>query len=678
MKWILRGLGLVVVMVLVAGVSLLFLPMERLARIATDQLSAQTGRDVTISGDVALTVWPVLGLNAERLEIGGPRWSTEGPMVQADRVAIGVDARRLIGGDVHITGVELVRPTIRLEQKADGRASWELDEATAPERTGSKDGDDGAEPAAPTASRTTPAQDASRALHIERVRVTDATFIFDAEGEDLIRYDRIDLDLDWPNPDAPVVLAAQVQPAGTPIAVNAEVADIRALADGAQQPVSFRMQAGADSLSFDGSASMEGPLTGQLRLQTGDTDDFLRALGLNAVDLPPALGRSVDLASAVSLTPEGSVSLRELVIDLDGNVLRGAVDLDLADTPEVRAQLDAGDLDLRPVVAEPASKSSDKTSQTSKDTPQAAKPKRASKPATGSGGWPNDPIDASGLSSFNGTISLTANSVDLGTLKLGPTRTVLRNKRSRMVFELREIAAYGGSVKGEFVVNNRNGLSVGGRINAANLQMQPVLRDTIDVDRLTGAADLQMSFLGVGETVDAIMNSLSGDGRLSVGTGTILGLDLDRLMRGGDVGGGTTIFDSLSGTWSIKDGVMFNDDLLLQLKNYEARGDGQVGLVAQTLDYTFTPVALRANSGQGLAIPIRLHGQWSDVSVRPDIEAALDQRVDVEVKKLEEDAKQKVDQKLDEADKKLDDLIDEAGSSLEDEIKDRLLRKLFD
>ena len=73
------------------------------------------------------------------------------------------------------------------------------------------------------------------------------------------------------------------------------------------------------------------------------------------------------------------------------------------------------------------------------------------------------------------------------------------------------------------------------------------------------------------------MNSISGSGVVKFGKGTIIGIDLDRLMRSGQVGGGTTVFDALGATFTMDAGVLRNDDLLLKLSAYEARGEGRVG-----------------------------------------------------------------------------------------------------
>jgi hypothetical protein len=75
-------------------------------------------------------------------------------------------------------------------------------------------------------------------------------------------------------------------------------------------------------------------------------------------------------------------------------------------------------------------------------------------------------------------------------------------------------------------MNGRGGLSVGGDLKVAHMAMQPLLMDLADYERLIAVGDLRLKFLGVGNTMDAIMRSLSGDGSFTLGQGEILGLDL--------------------------------------------------------------------------------------------------------------------------------------------------------
>ncbi len=653
MKWIARLIGFVVILVLVALVSLFFLPADRIARLAADQIRAATGRDVTISGDVSMTLWPVLGVSLGGLEVGNAEWSEQGPMLTAENAAVGVDAMALLRREIRITNIEATRPTIQLESRQDGRASWVFTDASGE---------------AQIETEVDPAERTPQSVWIEKLKVTDATLIYDAEGSDIVSYSGVDLTLDWPEQLGAAEVAATLRPAGTDVNVQANIGGFAGFIAGQVQMVNATISAGNGSLSLDGRASTAGEVAGRLSLDMPSTDAFLAALGLAQPGLPQGLGQSVNLGADLTLTADRRLSLRDLTVDLGGNNLSGAADISLNGTPQVNAQFNAGALDLRSATGSDAGSSSGAGADN----------------ASSGSGWPTSNIDASGLAAFNGEIALTAGSIDLGTFKLGQTRTLLRNDNSRMVFELREVAAYGGTVTGEFVMNNRSGLSVGGKINASSIDIQAVLTDGAGVDRLTGDANANMNFLGSGQSVDAIMKSLSGKGSITLGQGTIIGIDLDKLMRSGQTGGGTTVFDSLGATWAIEQGVMRNEDLLLKLANYEARGEGQVGLGAQTIDYTFTPVALRANSGNGIAIPVRILGPWSDVSIRPDLEAAIDlnlgAKIDEEKAKLEAQAKEAVRAKVAEELNITDtgqDLEDAAKQKLEDEVK-RGLRKLFD
>ncbi|ABG31285.1 AsmA family protein [Roseobacter denitrificans] len=650
MKWVFRFFGLIFALVVLLVVTVFFLPADRLARIATEQLSATTGRDVAINGDVALTFWPVLGVSANDLEVGNAAWAEQGPMLQAANAAIGVDVMALLRGDIRITNVEAHSPTIRLEQRLDGRASWEFTNA---EDTAQITTSTDASTDAPAAMA-----DESRTISIERLSVTNATLVYDAEGSDLVTLAGVDLALDWPDPGGPAEISATVRPADVPVRIAAQIEGFGDFIAGETRGVNATVAVPSGELSLDGRASTAGAVAGAVSFSAGNTEAFLAALGLPGIALPPKLGAQIDMRTDLTLTPDRQLALRDLVLDLHGNRLTGAADVSLNGTPNVNVQLAAGDLDLRPV-------------QTASGSSGSSVGQSGAEPA--SDGWSKSPIDASALASFNGDIALSANSIDLGQFKLGTTQTVLRNDNSRMVFELRQVSAYGGQVTGEFVVNNRSGLSVGGRMNVAGMQMQPLLKDAVEFDRLTGQGDVQLSFLGAGNSVHAIMNSLSGNGGLNIARGTIEGINLDQLLRGG-ASSGTTIFDDLSATWNIKDGVLRNDDLLLQLKNYSASGEGQIGLGKRTLNYTVTPIALRANSGNGVAIPVRFRGPWSDVSITPDLEAALDLNLDQERRDLEDRAKSEVSERLG--------IKQEEGKSTEDAIKDKvkdeLLRKLFD
>ncbi|MEM6304223.1 MAG: AsmA family protein, partial [Pseudomonadota bacterium] len=436
MRWIFRLVGALVLVVLVLVAGVFMLPAERVAGIAADQLRRVTGRDVTISGDVGLTFWPVLGVRAEGLEVGNASWAKEPAMLSTASAAIGIDAAALLSGEIRITNIEAQSPAIRLESRADGRASWEFTDASG---------------AAQIETQTAPTRPA-QAITIQKLTITDATLIYDAEGADTLRYEGVDLALDWPEPTAPAQIAATVRPAGTPVRVTATISDFAAFLAGAPRPLVAQLSGDGGTAALEGRASLDGAVEGALSLDLSSTAGFLSALGLAAPDLPQGLGQRVNATGQIVLTPDRRLALRGLNADLGGNRLRGDLDAELNGTPRVTANLNAGTLDLRALTGGGG---------------------QGGGGGTGPAGWPRSPIDASGLAAFNGVIALSADSVDLGALKLGRTVTRLTHDRARMVFALSDVAAYGGRLAGEFVMNNRNGLSVGGKLEARGVDMNP-------------------------------------------------------------------------------------------------------------------------------------------------------------------------------------------------------------
>ncbi|MEP3687097.1 MAG: AsmA family protein [Sulfitobacter dubius] len=615
MRWIIRGIGALLLIVVIMLGALFLLPGERIARIASDQLSRMTGREVSITGDVDVTLWPVLGVTAGGLEVGNADWTDKGAMLTAANAAIGVDAGALLRGEIRITNIAAQSPVIRLEQRRDGRASWQFTDSASSAQIETE--------SEPTSNR--------RPLSIQKLTVTDATLIYDAEGADVLRYEGVDLDLDWPERGGAADITASMASAGEVVQLTARIDGFADFLGGGVQPLRADVATRGGEVSFDGRGSLNGALAGDLRIDSADTARFLASFGAGGVTLPRGLGQSVDLRSGLTLTADRRLALRNIALDLGGNSLTGQADLALNGTPRITANLRTGALDL---------------SALSED---GAETNGSSSPMEGNGmeGWSRQEINVDWLAAFDGDIALSAESIDLGQLDLGATRAVLRNDRARMVFDLQDMNAYGGKVAGEFVMNNRSGLSVGGNLTAQGVQMRDLLEDAAGVTRFSGDGTAALSFLGSGQSLDAIMRSLSGNGTLSMGRGTIAGIDLDALLGSVDAEGGSTVFDSMEATFDIAQGVLRNDDLLMLLPNFNATGAGQVNLGARTLDYTFTPKALRVNASRGgLAVPVRITGPWADPQIKPDLRAAIDLNFAEEKQQAEDKVREKIQEEL--------------------------------
>ena len=110
MGWLLRIVFILIAVIgLVIG-ALLLMPGDKLGAILAEQVKAQTGRELTLTGDVRLSFWPVLGLETEAVTFGNAAWAGPQPMLEADSLAVGVDAAALFAGELAIRRILAEKP----------------------------------------------------------------------------------------------------------------------------------------------------------------------------------------------------------------------------------------------------------------------------------------------------------------------------------------------------------------------------------------------------------------------------------------------------------------------------------------------------------------------------------------------------------------------------------------
>ena len=195
-----------------------------------------------------------------------------------------------------------------------------------------------------------------------------------------------------------------------------------------------------------------------------------------------------------------------------------------------------------------------------------------------------------------------------------------------------------------------------------------------------------------------LMASLDGGGDFALGVGAIRGLDLAGMIRNFDPSyrgeGARTVYDRVSADFTIADGVVANDDLILDAPWGEVQGAGTVDLGARTLDYRLTPAVLYGEGGAAIRVPILVSGPWADPTIRPDLEFLAEQelaeqrerleaearaRLDAEAARLEEQARSRANELLGtqfDAETTEDEAREAVEQRLRDEAEQQLLRLL--
>jgi AsmA protein len=616
MRWIVRGiLAALVAIVLVFG-AIALIPSERIAAIAVQQFDKVTGRKLTIEGAIKPTIWPVLGVRTGRVTLSNAEWSDAGPMLVAEGLSIQIDMATLLGGQVHITGLEALGPTILLERAADGRENWVFG------------GSNGGTAQADMAGADTP-------FTLDKGEVKDGAlrFIDHASGQ-TVNLTAVNAEAKLSSYDGPATVSLNADMAGQKIALTGTVDEFSRFYKGGVVPVDMALTAGAAKVGFRGRMGAQ-PLAGEGDL-TADLADLaaVSALaGMARPGLPEGLGaRKVVISGALTITPEGSYHLRQGKITLDGNEMTADADLTLAgQRPKLVAKLDAGALNLAALTGGGGGAGG----------PAAAAP----------AGWPKDRIDASGLGALDADMAIRAGSIDLGMVRLGAAQAKVTIDAARAVVDLSKVAAYGGTVSGQAIVNARKGLSVAGDLMFSGIALQDLLRDAAGYERLVGSGDLRLKWLGSGTSVDALMKGMSGSGSVALGKGEIIGLDIAGMLRTLDTSyvgpGQKTIFDQLSASFAIDKGNLRSDDLALTSPYLTTSGAGRVGLGQRDIDYKLRPTLLpKADGTGGVSVPLMITGPWSDLRFALDMAALAQEKLGDQAKALEEKAKAKAAEAL--------------------------------
>lgn len=626
MRWIFRIVGAFVVLLFLALGAFLLIPAERIAQIASDRITAATGRTVSISGEVRPTLWPDLGVTIEGLRIENPTWAGDTPMIDAASVTVGVAWSGLFSGDIQVQRAVLDGASIMLVRAADGRVSWDMEGDA-----GDDDAGDGTSVAVRVGFREATVRDA-------RVRYLDRDGGADWEVAHL------DATVRTPEAGGAVDLEGRAEVNGVPLSLDAVVDGVTELLAGEVRPVVASLQWDGGSVAFDGTLGLDATAEGAVDLSAEDLGPLAAIGGATMPDLPQGLGRDrIGVTGDVRVAREGSFHLRDGVVRLDDTVLNVAADLVPGeDRPMLRGTITGGEIVVPGLLAGGGN--------------------GAGAQGQGGTGWPRDTIDVSGLFTTDADLTVRAESLDLGTVALSDIDLRATIDRGRLVFDIASIRTYEGQLAGRFVVNGRGGLSVGGDLILSDVALQPLLAAAAGYDRLEGRGSAAIEFLGVGNDLHTIMDGLEAEGDIALGQGTIRGLDLRGMIRSFDASfegeGQSTVYDRVTADFVVREGVLRNDNLLLDAPWGVVSGEGEADLAAMTVDYTLIPSVVR--DGEALRVPISITGPWESPRIVPDLALLAEIELAEEAERLEEAARAA----LDAEEERLEDLARERANEI--------------
>ncbi|RCL89795.1 AsmA family protein [Hyphomonas sp.] len=638
-------------------------------------------RDVTLAGDVKISVFPRISASVEQVSVANPDGFATPNMIEAGALRGSVKWMPLLSRRVDVQEIAFVDADVFLQRKADGNTNWEF--------ASSKE-------ASPPPEGTNGSFDAG----IESAILKNASLIFqDDQSGETYKLSELDLEASLRGMDQPLSATAsgrfQEQAFTVDIWLDAPealtrnlpaqarldlasdlanikydgsvqlgdapslngtfetvVADLAALTQQFELDVPARSALGRLQVAGKASGALDSPSLTELKL-THDSDllsaSYEGSVSLNgdgtvAGTLSIASDRMRDLLSAaaielapgdtlqtfaVSGTANGtfkSVMVNNLNLSLDALRGTGQAGIDVsATTPRIIGDLSVPALDLTPFMGEP---DPEKTNQ-------------------GIQPWSDETLELSGLKSVNANLSLEVGSLTIGDVELTDAVMDVDLTDGLLTADLSQFKAFSGLWLGKLTVDARPATpKVGFDMQGQNVAVANLLGTLAGFDSLTGTGQFKVSAQSSGTSIDAIMQAIDGEVSTSLSDGVVKGLNVAALVRSASslkqaIATGSiqelnfgealsqnaeTDFSSFNTVLKVNDGVANVDVMKLLSPILGVDGTGQINLAGQSMDLRLATSVDKSAQGQGsvvqlngIPVPIRISGAWTNPKVTPDL-----------------------------------------------------------
>ena len=624
--------GLIALFLLVLAAVWLFVnPNDYKPKIAAAVKQA-TGRDLVLSGDLKLSVFPWVALDMGPASLGNPAGFPAQPFVSFTHAVVRVRLLPLLAKRLDIGRVEVDGLDLKLIKSAEGKGNWE---------------DFGHAPGAALASSSTEASD-GRLDHIAGVKLTHARVSYQTltlsnmtlETGAFVERGQVPVSVSFEasrgiaderaGVDAKFDLSADLAPkrfrlaalnlngvvalAGNPRPLRGNVTVPSLLADLGAQTLS----APSFSLNLAGallSGSVEGTqildalrVTGHVTLAPLVVREYLPRMG---VPLPKT--RDPKAFSSVSFAGEfayggGGVRVDQLQVTLDETHLKGGAALTL-ESHAITFNLDVDTMDLDRYRAPDGE-------------PEAATPDAVPNAANTE---PAPPLEVNGTLSV-GTLHVAP--LDLSGVKV----TVATKDRVIHIFPLKA-QVDGGQYSGDITLDSRTTVPVLSMDeHLSGIDVAKLLASPTKLARVSGKGNVNIKAAGHGVGTDAWLKTLAGHVDADVANGAVEGVDMgfelaraEALLRRQNAptvqNTKRTKFDVFKLTADIVGGVATTKDLTIDSAVIKITGEGSVNLPAKTLDLSLLADTLRSAGNVPIQVPVKVTGNLSDPRVTPDVEA---------------------------------------------------------
>lgn len=297
-KLLIVGLLLVLVLVAVSAVLISRVDPNEYRGAIAQLVEEHTGRELRISGDLHMKLWPTPSVEAHDVAFDNASWASTSEMVRAKRARAEFALLPMLTGRAVIHRLVAIEPEVFLEIDADGRSNWMFgDEKPAVDDDSATDAGD---------------PDSGLGTVISAIRIEHGSLEFRDQARDTrINVDLEELAIGSDEPGGPVRLKLRGAYQGVPLTLAGRWGDAGAIL--ANRPVELDVEGSVGRADFSLRGTVGKPLeAGDLRLD----------VALKATATKPL----TELAG-IDVEEVGPVDLALTLIEKDGRIDLDGVDL---------------------------------------------------------------------------------------------------------------------------------------------------------------------------------------------------------------------------------------------------------------------------------------------------------------------------------------------------------------
>lgn len=696
LKYLLIAVGaLIVLLVATIGfIAATFDPNDYKPELAK-RVKEETGRTLSIPGEIRLTFFPRIGADLGQLSLSEPR--SEQVFAAARQVRVSVALLPLFSKQVVVDRVLIDGLTVQVARDRQGRYNFDdlLPKAQA------ETAPSGAAPATPA-----PATGSPMGLDIGGIAITNTKLDYrDAASQQHLTVSNLNLKIgpvadgknssidisanvqgEHPRLKLKLALTSSFTPdlAQQRLALRDFMASIDGTAAGLNElqlklgmssfeatPQTFKtpalnLEVALQQAGQPVNARVSGALQGDLAVQRHTVE----GLAIEA-SVPNPAGGTMTLKAKGKAAADLAHETAQLVLDgqLDSTTLALKTGVKRFARPTIDFDLALGDLD--------ADRYLTKGGKTA-----ATKPSATGGAATG----PEPVIDLSPLQAMDVRGALKVASLKVMNLKATSLRLQLKVQGGQAELNPFAAALYGGGVNGMLSAGAGKPQRLSAKLDLRDINIGPLMKDLLDKQPVDGRGNVAINIVTGGNTISQFKRGLNGSAGVQLKDGAINGINIAGALRGAKarLGGGSqegsaapqekTDFTEFGASFKIMDGVAHNDDLSAKTPLLRLGGNGDIFIGEDRLDYTVKATVVPSLQGQGgpeleqlkgLTIPVRLTGPYTAIGWKIDFGSLATNRA----KELVDQRKAQLQQ---EAQKRLDEEKAKAEQRLREQAEDRL------